>query len=100
MHFVCEGVGTHMVSTTGQPQQAPAMPAGFSAGAACNHRRAPCCRPSPPPAHQVETLEVLLAPMAKAGADPLGSMGNDAPLAPMRCVWHMNAYAVRETRML
>ncbi len=33
---------------------------------------------------QVETLEVLLAPMAKAGADPLGSMGNDAPLAPMR----------------
>ena len=28
---------------------------------------------------------MLLAPMAKAGADPLGSMGNDAPLAPMRC---------------
>ncbi|KAI7845826.1 hypothetical protein COHA_000736 [Chlorella ohadii] len=33
--------------------------------------------------YTVETLEVLLAPMAKAGADPLGSMGNDAPLAPM-----------------
>ena len=27
----------------------------------------------------------MLAPMAKAGADPLGSMGNDAPLAHMRC---------------
>jgi hypothetical protein len=32
---------------------------------------------------QVETLDVLLAPMARAAADPLGSMGNDAPLAPM-----------------
>ena len=43
-------------------------------------RRVPC--PSPA---QIETLEVMLAPMAKAGADPLGSMGNDAPLAHMRC---------------
>ena len=30
---------------------------------------------------QVEALDVMLLPMAKAGADPLGSMGNDAPLA-------------------
>jgi glutamate synthase (NADPH/NADH) large chain len=29
-----------------------------------------------------EELNVLLKPMAKAGAEPLGSMGNDAPLAP------------------
>ena len=35
--------------------------------------------------YTVETLEVMLAPMAKAGADPLGSMGNDAPLAHIRC---------------
>lgn len=75
------------------------MPAGLSAGAACSHRRAPCRRPSTP-AHQVETLEVLLTPMAKAGADPLGSMGNDAPLAPMRCVWHMGGHAACGTRML
>ncbi|KAL4421584.1 hypothetical protein ABPG75_010875, partial [Micractinium tetrahymenae] len=33
--------------------------------------------------YTVETLEVMLAPMAKAAADPLGSMGNDAPLAHM-----------------
>ena len=31
--------------------------------------------------YTVETMELLLLPMAKAGADPLGSMGNDAPLA-------------------
>jgi len=31
--------------------------------------------------YTVETIEKLLLPMAKAGADPLGSMGNDAPLA-------------------
>ncbi|KAL4529823.1 hypothetical protein Ndes2526A_g04578 [Nannochloris sp. 'desiccata'] len=31
--------------------------------------------------YTVETVEKLLLPMAKAGADPLGSMGNDAPLA-------------------
>ena len=43
------------------------------------------CTPPSPRSYTVETLEVLLAPMAKAGADPLGSMGNDAPLAPMRC---------------
>jgi glutamate synthase (NADPH/NADH) large chain len=29
-----------------------------------------------------EELEVLLAPMASNGAEPIGSMGNDAPLAP------------------
>ncbi|HEY1968381.1 MAG TPA: glutamate synthase large subunit, partial [Pseudonocardia sp.] len=29
-----------------------------------------------------EELEVLLAPMASSGAEPIGSMGNDAPLAP------------------
>jgi glutamate synthase (NADPH) large chain len=29
-----------------------------------------------------EELEVLLAPMAMTGAEPIGSMGNDAPLAP------------------
>ncbi|HZZ51304.1 MAG TPA: glutamate synthase large subunit [Pseudonocardia sp.] len=30
-----------------------------------------------------EELEVLLAPMARTGAEPIGSMGNDAPLAPL-----------------
>ena len=30
-----------------------------------------------------ESLEVLLLPMVKAGAEALGSMGNDAPLAAM-----------------
>lgn len=30
-----------------------------------------------------ETLDLLLVPMARAGAEPLGSMGNDAPLAIM-----------------
>ena len=29
-----------------------------------------------------EELEVLLTPMAMSGAEPIGSMGNDAPLAP------------------
>jgi glutamate synthase (NADPH/NADH) large chain len=29
-----------------------------------------------------EELAVLLAPMARTGAEPIGSMGNDAPLAP------------------
>jgi glutamate synthase (NADPH/NADH) large chain len=29
-----------------------------------------------------EELNVLLKPMASAGAEPIGSMGNDAPLAP------------------
>ena len=33
--------------------------------------------------YTVETIETLLLPMAKAGADPLGSMGNDAPLAAL-----------------
>ena len=31
----------------------------------------------------METLEVLMVPMARTGAEPLGSMGNDAPLAAM-----------------
>jgi len=31
--------------------------------------------------YTVETIEMLLLPMAASGADPLGSMGNDAPLA-------------------
>ena len=31
--------------------------------------------------YTVETIEKLLLPMAKTGGDPLGSMGNDAPLA-------------------
>lgn len=30
-----------------------------------------------------EALELLLVPMAKSGAEPLGSMGNDAALAAM-----------------
>jgi glutamate synthase (NADPH) large chain len=29
-----------------------------------------------------EEIEVLLTPMARTGAEPIGSMGNDAPLAP------------------
>jgi glutamate synthase (NADPH/NADH) large chain len=29
-----------------------------------------------------EEIEVLLAPMARTGVEPIGSMGNDAPLAP------------------
>ena len=29
-----------------------------------------------------EELGILLAPMARTGAEPIGSMGNDAPLAP------------------
>jgi glutamate synthase (NADPH/NADH) large chain len=29
-----------------------------------------------------EELEVLLEPMARTGAEPIGSMGNDSPLAP------------------
>lgn len=31
----------------------------------------------------METLEILMVPMARTGAEPLGSMGNDAPLACM-----------------
>lgn len=31
--------------------------------------------------YTVETMDMLLLPMAKLAADPLGSMGNDAPLA-------------------
>jgi len=30
-----------------------------------------------------EELDTLLAPMARAGAEPIGSMGNDSPLAPL-----------------
>ena len=31
----------------------------------------------------METLEMLMVPMARTGAEPLGSMGNAAPLACM-----------------
>lgn len=31
----------------------------------------------------METLELLMVPMARTGAEPLGSMGNDAPLAAL-----------------
>lgn len=31
----------------------------------------------------METMEMLMVPMARTGAEPLGSMGNDAPLACM-----------------
>ena len=31
----------------------------------------------------METLELLMAPMARTANEPLGSMGNDAPLACM-----------------
>ena len=31
----------------------------------------------------METLDLLMVPMARTGAEPLGSMGNDAPLAAM-----------------
>ena len=59
---------------------------GGAAGSAKRQHGSCCPAVTPPRPHrpQVETLEVLLAPMAKAGSDPLGSMGNDAPLAPMR----------------
>ncbi|MEV6878203.1 glutamate synthase large subunit [Amycolatopsis sp. NPDC051128] len=30
-----------------------------------------------------EELEVILEPMARTGAEPIGSMGNDSPLAPL-----------------
>lgn len=33
--------------------------------------------------YTMENLEMLLLPMAKEGSEPLGSMGNDAPLAMM-----------------
>lgn len=33
--------------------------------------------------YTMETLEILMVPMARSGAEPLGSMGNDAPLACM-----------------
>ena len=33
--------------------------------------------------YTVESLDVILGPMVKGAADPLGSMGNDAPLACM-----------------
>lgn len=35
------------------------------------------------PSYTREALELLLVPMAKSGAEPLGSMGNDAALAAM-----------------
>lgn len=33
--------------------------------------------------YTVESLDVILGPMVKGAGDPLGSMGNDAPLACM-----------------
>ena len=33
--------------------------------------------------YTTETLELLMVPMAKTANEPLGSMGNDAPLACM-----------------
>ena len=30
-----------------------------------------------------EELKILLAPMARAGAEPLGSMGTDTPISPL-----------------
>ncbi len=35
------------------------------------------------PRYTREALEMLMAPMAKTGAEPLGSMGNDAALAAL-----------------
>lgn len=58
-------------------------PCATSSRKQLHHQTSPL--PPPPPTPQVETLEVMLAPMARAAADPLGSMGNDAPLAHMRC---------------
>jgi glutamate synthase (NADPH/NADH) large chain len=33
--------------------------------------------------YTTEELDVLLEPMARTGAEPIGSMGNDSPLAPL-----------------
>ncbi|RZQ64707.1 glutamate synthase large subunit [Amycolatopsis suaedae] len=33
--------------------------------------------------YTAEELDVLLEPMARTGAEPIGSMGNDSPLAPL-----------------
>ena len=33
--------------------------------------------------YTMETLELLMVPMARTANEPLGSMGNDAPLACM-----------------
>lgn len=39
--------------------------------------------PALPRSYTREALELLMVPMAKSGAEPLGSMGNDAALAIM-----------------
>ena len=54
---------------------------GAAGGTAPSHLR--LIKPLKAFGYTVETLNVLLLPMAKAGADPLGSMGNDAALACM-----------------
>jgi hypothetical protein len=36
-----------------------------------------------PRSYTQESLELLMVPMARSGAEPLGSMGNDAALAAM-----------------
>ncbi|MGH3874812.1 MAG: glutamate synthase large subunit, partial [Pseudonocardiaceae bacterium] len=46
------------------------------------HTRASLVRRQQAMGYTQEELEVLLAPMARTGAEPIGSMGNDAPLAP------------------
>jgi len=52
------------------------LPDGVDAAAALTHTQQAY-------GYTEEELSVLLKPMAKAGAEPLGSMGNDAPLAPL-----------------
>ncbi|HKR48953.1 MAG TPA: glutamate synthase large subunit [Pseudonocardiaceae bacterium] len=46
------------------------------------HTRASLVRHQQAMGYTQEELGVLLAPMAITGAEPIGSMGNDAPLAP------------------
>ncbi|MGQ0717774.1 MAG: glutamate synthase large subunit [Pseudonocardiales bacterium] len=46
------------------------------------HTRASLVRRQQAMGYTQEELGVLLAPMAISGAEPIGSMGNDAPLAP------------------
>ncbi len=46
------------------------------------HTRASLVRRQQAMGYTQEELGVLLAPMALTGAEPIGSMGNDAPLAP------------------
>ena len=44
-------------------------------------RRARCSSASRPSATRQEDLDIILEPMASPGAEPVGSMGNDTPLA-------------------